>query len=410
MDTFVTLLRAGAVEADAFLTAVLSVHAQVIAMLVFVGTALFVLAKLVNEQTVLLRMVARVRALLGPRLGDLLFGNYAKDEPWPVPQAPAFRMAMPLPEAGSTSDSGISADVAADEDGGDVFRRLGVTARQLAAFKAALEGKKDTLTPADEEDALRVMAAAVARLRDALANFCAAPSDENEAGRADLTSFQTPLEEGEFHDLADILKKERPGLIAPSGALRAQSESRAVFYASAFAALGDLMMAGGQYEDALSAFRQALDAVHPHDLMERAKFLHKYANAAYRAGKVEMAKQAFFDELNILELERGAAHPDVATAFNNLGLLHYESGEMDTAERLLRKAIAAKTKNGDLVGAQESRQNLAQVLRATGRHEEAAGLAAQDAEPSSTVPPPVPLKEDAKGASEEKLPPKSGDK
>lgn len=393
MDTFVTVLRAIAVKADAVLTVLFSVRAQVIAMLLLVGGALFLLAKILNDQSTLLRVVARLRALLGAKLGAMVFGRYAENEPWPPVKVASFRMAtgkqQVLDESANAQKSDGATDVprpgapvldapGADENDADKARRLAIDPRQLAVFEAALERRVEPI--ADVEAELRAMAAHVVRIGGAIERFSAGLLADEKGVREGPEALLALLGGGRFQDLAAALAEKRPGLIDEKGARRPEVESQVVFYAGAFAALGDLMMAMREFEDALSAFRQALEVSGAGDLMVRAKFLHKYANAAYRAGHMDTAKQAFFDELNILELERGAAHPDVATAFNNLGLLHYESGEMETAERLLRKAVEGKIKNGDLLSAQDSRENLAQVLRAMGRAEEAAQVSSQDAE------------------------------
>ncbi|TCS65151.1 tetratricopeptide repeat protein [Varunaivibrio sulfuroxidans] len=395
MDGFVTVLREAAVKADAVLTTLFSVRAQIIAMLLLAGSTLFFLAKIQNDQGVVLRLVARLRALLGAKLGAMVFGRYAESEPWPPVKVAGFRMATGKKQApdenARAQELGAASDLPgpgapaldapeADENDTDRARRLAIDPRQLAVFEAALERQEEPA--ADAEAELRAMAAHAAQIGGAIERFSAGLLTDEKGVREGPEALLALLGGGQFQDLAATLAQKRPGLIDENGALRPESESQAVFYAAAFAALGDLMMRMREYENAISAFRQALDATSVHDLMERAKFLHKYANAAYRAGELETAKQAFFDELNILELERGAAHPDVATAFNNLGLLHYESGEMDAAERLLKKAVDAKVKNGDLASARESRENLAQVLRAMGRAEEAARALAQGDEPA----------------------------
>jgi tetratricopeptide (TPR) repeat protein len=52
------------------------------------------------------------------------------------------------------------------------------------------------------------------------------------------------------------------------------------------------------------------------------------------------AENLYREALNIRQIAQGSQHPDVATIFNNLGVLRAEQGRYQDAEQMYRRAVA----------------------------------------------------------------------
>ena len=128
------------------------------------------------------------------------------------------------------------------------------------------------------------------------------------------------------------------------------------------------MMQEGRFADALAAFRGFPEAVlvrHPD-----ARLLA--ASAATRLGDLAGA-----EELARAALEQFHARGDAdgrLRALNLLGVIYFERGRMQDAERVLAEALGLANQLGDSLLAARANNNLASALHLRGRPDEALGL------------------------------------
>jgi tetratricopeptide (TPR) repeat protein/CHAT domain-containing protein len=104
--------------------------------------------------------------------------------------------------------------------------------------------------------------------------------------------------------------------------------------------------------------------------------LERLAAEYYRHARYGEAEAVLAQVLNQRQKVQGLDHPEVATALNNLGLVHKVQGRFGKAETLYRQALAIREKalgpNHPEVAA--SLNNLGELYRAQGRHDDAEPL------------------------------------
>jgi len=106
----------------------------------------------------------------------------------------------------------------------------------------------------------------------------------------------------------------------------------------------------------------------------RQQFLESFR--LWRSGKYDAALPLASRALDLRESVLGPEHPLVATALNNLGVIHYLKGNLDTAESLDRRALAIREKafgsNHPLVASMLN--NIAEIYRLRANYAEADSL------------------------------------
>lgn len=118
---------------------------------------------------------------------------------------------------------------------------------------------------------------------------------------------------------------------------------------------GDVLQRAGRLDDAEAAFRMVLQ-LEPDSFKARYNLAVTYANRGAVDRAVSMYEEA---------LEVGADHPEAALAWNNLGAIWLDRGDLTKARPYFERAVASP-------GASlESRYNLALILRAEGELERA---------------------------------------
>jgi tetratricopeptide (TPR) repeat protein/CHAT domain-containing protein len=104
--------------------------------------------------------------------------------------------------------------------------------------------------------------------------------------------------------------------------------------------------------------------------------LMQQATALYRAGKYADAIPLLERHAEAVKSQRGADHPDYATALNTLGQALHNADRLADAEPIMRRALAVDEKSLGLDHPSVARDlsNLARLLQAANRHAEAEPL------------------------------------
>lgn len=132
---------------------------------------------------------------------------------------------------------------------------------------------------------------------------------------------------------------------------------------------------------ALAIWEKVLGPVHP----RLGLLLSNLANTENALGSRREAEALHRRALAIREAAHGPDHPDVAISLHGLAGVLWDDGRRAEAEAAIRRALAIQSRHldGDDAERRGTVTDLAAMLRATGRAEEAADLLA-------TLPPPVP--------------------
>ena len=152
------------------------------------------------------------------------------------------------------------------------------------------------------------------------------------------------LEGGEFEKTVTALES----VAAKHGdaARKARDSSRSQFNLSAadLEIAGALQVALDDFAAAAAQYRQAVETLPDKPANGLVTCLNKHGTAAYNAGDFVGATASFDRVRKILEKSLGVDHPEVATAHNNVALMHYEQGDYAAAEPLYRRALAIDEK------------------------------------------------------------------
>jgi len=120
---------------------------------------------------------------------------------------------------------------------------------------------------------------------------------------------------------------------------RKQADEQLRAAAGAHVLAGDLYLAQEAWNDAVHAYRNAINVFPPTAKRLLADCLSKLGTASYRSGDMVAAEKAFHHAIQVLEKLLGPDHEDVAAQLNNLGLMFFQKDDMDTAEPLYRRAL-----------------------------------------------------------------------
>ncbi|MSO91975.1 MAG: tetratricopeptide repeat protein [Rhodospirillales bacterium] len=241
------------------------------------------------------------------------------------------------------------------------------------AFKSYQRILEEKGIPAKEQDIqMREFARQFADMGEKLANL--APGHANlkmvvdEAARA--------LEAGAFGQAIELLGHVGDQEADAGGELRKTAARHLGAAATAKSVAGDLHMAQMAYQDAAICYRQALDALPEGSDALRSECLNKHGTATYQAGDLDSAAMSFGQALTMLEKSLGDDHADVATALNNLALLHYSRGDFKSAEPLYQRALAIDEKvlGEDNPGVATDLNNLALLYKKQGKFKDAEPL------------------------------------
>jgi tetratricopeptide (TPR) repeat protein len=184
------------------------------------------------------------------------------------------------------------------------------------------------------------------------------------------------LDEGVFGRVVELLaqvgaKDSRAGF-----EIKREADHRLTAAAMAKVIAGDLQLVQMNYAEAATLYREAVEALPRENESARAEYLNKRGTAAYQVGDLPTATAAFEEALGLLEHTLGVDHPDVATALNNLALLHYTQGNYAAAEPLYRRSLAIdeKTLGADHPSVATDLNNLALLYKKQGNLKEAEPL------------------------------------
>jgi len=209
------------------------------------------------------------------------------------------------------------------------------------AFKAYQKILEDKGVPAKDQDIrLRDFSSTLIQLRSLLDDL--KPGDPSL--RPSVDEARQALVTGDFETV--IYRMGRLGEREAEVGLDLKKHAEAQLNAAAAARTiaGDLQFAQMEFADAADSYQQALDALPTLNDERHAEYLNKHGTAAYQAGDMDAAAAAFEAALKVLERLLGEEHPDVATALNNLALLHYSRGNFEAAEPLYQRALVIDEK------------------------------------------------------------------
>ena len=114
--------------------------------------------------------------------------------------------------------------------------------------------------------------------------------------------------------------------------------------ALAVALAGDLEAAQFEFATAAECYRRALDTAQEATPEFVAEYTERLGAAAFRAGDHATAEATFAETLETMQETLGPDHADLASALNNLALVHYTQARYDDAEPLYRRALAIDEK------------------------------------------------------------------
>ena len=139
---------------------------------------------------------------------------------------------------------------------------------------------------------------------------------------------------------------------------------------------GQALYEAGQFEQAIPAFRKALELGEREfgpDHRNTARLLNNLAKLYADLGRYDDAEPLYKRALDIKEQALGREHPDVATSLNNLAVLYSTQGRYADAEPLYKRALAIREKalGPDDPAVAQSLSNLAKTYRAQGGDAEA---------------------------------------
>ena len=103
----------------------------------------------------------------------------------------------------------------------------------------------------------------------------------------------------------------------------------------------------------------------------RATLLFKMGEVYLKLGDYPAAQELLGESIELLR-RYGGDHPDLATALHDLATVHHFSGELESAEALVREAIDLRRRLGLVDDLIKPTNSLAAILGARGRFEEAA--------------------------------------
>ncbi len=184
------------------------------------------------------------------------------------------------------------------------------------------------------------------------------------------------LDEGAFGRVVELLAQVGAKDSHAGFEIKREADRRLTAAAMAKVIAGDLQLVQMNYAEAATLYREAVEALPRENESARAEYLNKRGTAAYQVGDLPTATAAFEEALQLLERTLGVDHPDVATALNNLALLHYTQGNYAAAEPLYRRSLAIdeKTLGADHPSVATDLNNLALLYKKQGNVEAAAPL------------------------------------
>jgi tetratricopeptide (TPR) repeat protein len=177
-------------------------------------------------------------------------------------------------------------------------------------------------------------------LKDKLLTLkCADPTSAGMAQEA-----RAVLDRGELRRAVNLLYGAGEGDAAVAAEKTAEAKEHRVTAALALALAGDLEMVQFEFATAAECYRRALDTPDEAAPEFVAEYTDRLAAAAFRAGDHAAAEAAFAKTLETMEATLGPNYADLASALNNLALVHYSQDRYDDAEPLYRRALAIDEK------------------------------------------------------------------
>ncbi|MGB0682657.1 MAG: tetratricopeptide repeat protein [Magnetovibrionaceae bacterium] len=203
--------------------------------------------------------------------------------------------------------------------------------------------------------------------------------EAEDGSKPELEKARARLNAGDLVAASQSLEvfAERDGRAAQD--MKQAVDRRLATAAMAKVVAGDLALAQLDYDQAQRHYLQAAEWLPEGQDGILAECYNKHGTAAYQSGDNEQATASFSRALKVLERHLGASHPDVATALNNLALLHYTRGDYGAAEPLYRRALAIDEEvlGKDHTGVATDLNNLALLYKKQGNFQAAKPLLAR---------------------------------
>ena len=139
---------------------------------------------------------------------------------------------------------------------------------------------------------------------------------------------------------------------------------------------GLVLVSAGHYEDALAAYREALEIrerLGDPEFPQVATLVNNMGIAYKSLGRAKEAQEAFERAVAIRDEELGSEHPSVASTLNNVAVALVMQANYEEAEAVYRKvlSIMEPIHGADHVDVARTRFNLGNLLRDVGRYDEA---------------------------------------
>lgn len=188
-------------------------------------------------------------------------------------------------------------------------------------------------------------------------------------------SAEEALNDGDFDRASELFLDLGQREKATGDNFVRRSEKHLQSAATVYVVSGDLHMARLNYAAAKESYQQALSSF-PASKQKPAEYFNKLGAAAFHSGDQDLAISAFKHAVDILEAEGKGDNPDLATALNNLGLLHYARKAFEEAEGFYQRALAIDEKllGDDHVAVATDLNNLALLYKRLKRLDDAEPL------------------------------------
>ena len=215
-----------------------------------------------------------------------------------------------------------------------------VDTEPAAPKKIEKDLKERGLPDTEIADRLREFPAKLRELKDAVGSFRV----EDQSLKPLLDDAWKILDEGELRRAVNMLFYVVRNSSDMARSERQSAEKHLSTAAVVWALAGDLEMTQAEYASAGEFYRQSLSALADNADGVSAKLLEKRGFAAYRGYEFLTAVEAVHRAVEVLEKTLGKEHADLASALNNLGLVHTAGGGLEQAEAVYRRALAIDEK------------------------------------------------------------------
>ena len=246
----------------------------------------------------------------------------------------------------------------------------GITRAALENFFERLQQENVPVEKLDER--LREIAGQLADLED---NLRHSQSSDEEVNRL-KEQAATALEQGDIAEAELLLDQAVRTEARALENMETAAHEHSFSVAATHAELGALKRLEFRFDEAITDFRAALDALPNNSLAERARYLTQLGNTAMDAGRYADAREAHNEAVQIREAQDNTNETELATSLDNFANANRLSGRYDEAEPLYRRALEMQEHalGPDHPSVATTLNNLAGLLREQGKYDEAEPL------------------------------------